>query len=148
MASRPTSSAWDWREPGALVEHGAEAAAAEVLGDEVGRAVVVAPVVDGDDVRVVQGRGGLRLGPEAAEEGLVVGEGGVQDLHRHPTAEADVVGQEDLGRRAGADGGDEPVAPAEDATDLVGHAGHDHGARVSGALRPPGAPHQGAGGPD
>ena len=30
--------------------------------------------------------------------------------------------------------------PLEDATDLVRHAGHDHGARVSGCVRPPGAP--------
>ena len=136
------------REPDALVEHGAQAAAAEVLGDDVGRAVVVAPVVDGDDVRVVQGRGRLRLGPEAAEEGVVVGEGGVQDLHRDPAAEAHVVGQEDLGRRAGADGGDEPIPPAQDATDLVRHAGHDHAARVSGGPGRPGAPLRRCEGPD
>ena len=119
-------------EPLPLVEDGRRLPPAEVLGDDVRGAVVVPPVVDGHDVRVVQGRGRLRLGAEAPEERVVVGERGVQDLHRHPTAQADVVGQEDLGRRTGADGGDEPIPPAQDATDLVRHAGHDHGARVSG----------------
>ena len=55
-------------EPHPLVEDSPQAAAAEVLGDDVRGAVVVAPVVDGDDVGVVQGRGRLRLGTEAPKE--------------------------------------------------------------------------------
>ena len=113
-----------------------------------GRAVVVAPVVDRDDVGVVEGRRRLRLGPEAAEEGVVLGQRRVQHLHRDAPAEPHVVGQVDLGGRAGADGGDQPISPAEDATDLVRHAGHDHAARVSGGPGPPGAPIGTANGPD
>ena len=127
-------------EPDAAVEQRPQAAAAEVLGDDVRSAVVVAPVVHGDDVRVVEGGRRLRLGPEAAEEGVVLGQGRVQHLHGDAPAEADVVGQVDLGGRAGADGGDQPVSPAQDATDLVRHAGHDHAARVSGGPDLPGAP--------
>ena len=86
-------------EAGAAVEHGPEAPAAEVLGDEVGGAAVVAPVVDGEDVGVVQGRRGLGLGPEATEEGVVVGERLVEHLHGDAALQADVVGQEHLGGR-------------------------------------------------
>ena len=71
------------REPGAGVEHGAQAAAAEVLGDEVGLALVVAPVVDREHVRVVQGRGRLRFGAEPAEKGLILGQRLVQQLGGH-----------------------------------------------------------------
>ncbi len=92
---------------------------------------MLAPVVHGEDVWVVQSRGGLRLRPEAAQEGLVVGERRVQHLDRNPPAETDVVGQVDLGRAARADGGDQAVPPAEDTTDLVCHAGHGHGERVT-----------------
>ena len=127
----------------ALVEQVPEAAAAQVLGDEVRGAPVVAPVVDGEDVRVVQGRRRLGLGPEPAEERLVVGEGLVQDLHRDAALQPNVIGEEDLGRRTGADRRDEPVPAAEHTTDLVCRTGHDHPARVSGApvgLVPPPRP--------
>ena len=60
---------------------------------------------------VVEGGGGLRLGPEAAQERLVVGQRGVQHLDRDPAPQAHVVGQVDLRRRPGAEGRDEPVAP-------------------------------------
>ena len=91
-----------------------------------GDAVVLAPVVDRHDVRVVQRRRRLRLGAEAAEEAVVVGEAGVQDLHRHPAAQPDVVGEEDTRRRAGADQRQQPVPPAQDATDEVGEGGVGH----------------------
>ena len=71
-------------EPVPGVEHGPEAAAAQVLGDEERGVAVAAPVVHRDEVGVAERGGRLGLGPEAAQERLVVGEGGVQDLHRHP----------------------------------------------------------------
>jgi hypothetical protein len=111
------------RQPVAGVEDRAEAAAAQVLGDEEGRALVAAPVVDGDDVGMAQGGRGLGLGPEAAQEGLVVGEAGMEDLHRHPAAQPDVVGQVDLRRGASAQRREQPVAPTQHTTDLIGHAG-------------------------
>ncbi len=117
----------------AIVEDAAEAPAAQVLGDDVGAPVVVAPVVDGDDVGVAQARRGLRFGAEAAQERGVVGQGGMEQLDGHASAKADIVGQVDLRRRSRAHGGDQPISPAEHATDLVGHAGHHHAARVPGA---------------
>ena len=106
----------------ALVEHRPQAAAAEELGDEEGH-VVLAPVVDGQHVGVVEAGGDLGLGLEPAEERRVVGEARVQHLDRHPAPQADVLGQEHLGRGAGPDGGQEAVAAREHTTDLVGHAG-------------------------
>ena len=115
------------REPAAQVEHAAEAAPGEVLGDEVGGAVVLAPVVDGEDVGVVQGGGGLGLGAEAADEALVVGEGGVEELHGDPAPEAGVVGEQHLGRGAGTDGRHQAIAAAEDAADEIAEPGDGHG---------------------
>ena len=76
---------------------------------------------------------------------------GVQHLDRHPAAETDVVGEVDLRRRARPDRREEPVAPAEHTTDLLGHAGHGHGARVPACTsgrrgRPPPAPSSGGAG--
>ena len=75
-----------------------------------GAAVLLAPVVDGHDVRVVEGGRGLGLGPEALEEHRVVGQRRVQQLDGHPALEHDVVGQEHDRGRAGADGREQPVA--------------------------------------
>ena len=55
------------REQRPLVEHRAQAAALEQL-EHHERNVVFAPVVDGDDVGMVQRRGELGLGPEATQE--------------------------------------------------------------------------------
>jgi hypothetical protein len=77
------------------VEHRPQAAAPEVLGDEE-RHVAVAPVVDGHDVGMAERRGGLRLGPEPAEERVVLGERRVEHLDGHPPPQPDVVGQVDL----------------------------------------------------
>ena len=107
------------------VEHRAETATVHVLGDEVGPAVITR-VEELDDVRVVELRSGLGLGTEAPQEGLVVRQGGVQHLDRDEAREADVVGEEDLSRRTGADGRFEPVARTQDPTDLVGHLGQQH----------------------
>ena len=109
------------------VEQGTQAAAGQVLADQVGAVVVLAPVVHRHDVRMRQGCGRPGLGPEAALEGVVAGQGRVEDLDRHLAAEAGVVGQEDVRRRPGADCSADAVAAAEDAADLVRHAdgGHD-----------------------
>ena len=82
----------------AAVEDGPQAAALQVLGDQE-RQVVLAPVVDGHEVGVVERGRGLGLGLEAAQERGVVGQRRVQHLDRDPPAELDVVGQVDLGRR-------------------------------------------------
>ena len=50
------------------LDHVAERLAVDVLHDDEGGVVLLAPVVDRDDVRVVQAGGGLRLAPEALDE--------------------------------------------------------------------------------
>ena len=67
------------------VEHPAQAAAGEQL-EHHERHVVLAPVVDRHHVGVVERRGHLGLGPEAAQEAGVLGQGEVQDLHAPPGA--------------------------------------------------------------
>ena len=94
--------------------------------------LILTPVVHGEDVGVAQRRRGPGLGPEAAQERGVVGQRRVQDLDRHPAAEARVVGQEDVRRRAGANHRREPVAAAENATDVVRDTHGSHG--VEGTL--------------
>ena len=122
MASRPTSSVWRRRERVAAVEHRPEAAAGEVLEDEERHVPVgvLAPVVDGHHVRVVERRGGPRLGLEPPQERGVVGQRVVQHLHRHAAAQAHVVGQEHLCGRATTDRCDDPVAPRQYPADLLG----------------------------
>ena len=53
----------------------AQAAPGQELEDQVRDAVLLAPVVDLEDVGVVEGGHGLGLGPEALEEGAVAGQG-------------------------------------------------------------------------
>ena len=79
---------------------------------------------------MAQGRGRLRLRPEAAEERLVVGQAGMQHLDRHPAPQAHVIGQVHLRRRPRAEWREESVSPAQHTTDLLGHAGHGHDARI------------------
>ena len=59
-----------------------EAAPVDVLHDDVVGAGGLAPVVDADDVRVVEVRGGLRLTPEPLDERRVLGELGEEHLER------------------------------------------------------------------
>ena len=56
--------------------------ALDVLHDDEVRAVLLAPVVDADDVGVVEVGGGLRLAPEPLDERRVGGELGEQHLDR------------------------------------------------------------------
>ena len=85
-----------------LIEHRPEAAALQEL-EHHERHVVLAPVVDRDDVGVVQRRGELRLGPEPSQECRVVGQRGVEHLHRDLSAQPLVVGDVDAAARAGTD---------------------------------------------
>ena len=118
------------REAVAGVEHRPEAAAAEILGDEVGLALVLAPVVDGEHVLMVEGGGRLRLGAEPPEESLVLRQRLMQQLGRHSPPQARVVSHVHQGRRARSDGCDQPVTPAQHPTELVGHPRDDHRSRV------------------
>ena len=96
------------------VEDLAEGAAGQVLEDQVRLAVLLAPVVDGQDVGVVEGGDGPGLGPEPLQEGLVAGQGRVEDLDGHLALERDVIGKVDVRGRTGPHGCDESVAVAED----------------------------------
>jgi hypothetical protein len=111
----------------APVEQHAEAAAAQVLGDEEGRPAVLADVVDGEQVRVVEAGGGAGLGGEPAADHRVGGERVVEDLHGHLALELGVLGQEHARRRTHAQQADEPVPAAQHTADLVrGDGGHRH----------------------
>jgi hypothetical protein len=107
------------------VEEAAQAPALQEL-EHHERGVVLAPVVDVDDARMMERRGQLRLGAEAPQEPGVVGQGGVEDLDRHPAAQADVPGGIHPPGGAGADGGDEAVTAGQDPAGQVGHATRTH----------------------
>jgi hypothetical protein len=121
------------RQPVVTVEHAAQAAAFEQLEDHE-RQLVLAPVVDGHDVRMVQRGRELSLGPKPPEETGVVGERGMEDLDRHAAAEADVVGDVHPATRARADRRPQAVSPREHPADEIAHAARSHG-------RPPYRPH-------
>ena len=72
------------RQAGAPPEPGLEGLALHVLEDDVGVAVVVSRVDDGDDVGVGEARHRPRLAAEALVLEGVVRERGVHELDRHP----------------------------------------------------------------
>ncbi len=109
-----------------LVEHRPQRSALEQL-EHHERHVVVAPVVHGDDVRVVQRGRQLGLGPEAAQEGGVLGQRRVQHLHRHPALQPGVLGDVDATARAGADRAVQQVPAREDTAREVAHRTAGHG---------------------
>ena len=76
--------------------------ALDVLEDDVLHPVRLAPVDDGDDVRVVEPRDGERLAPEALDVLGVVGVALVQDLHGDASAELVVACPVDARHPAGA----------------------------------------------
>ena len=121
-------------QPSAPVEHGPQGTAADELGDEE-RHLLVAPVVDGQQVGVVEAGRDLCLGVEPADEAVVVGVGLVQQLDGDPAPEPGVLGQVDLRRGPRPDGRQEAVAAREDPTDLVVHARQGHAPRVGGRPR-------------
>jgi hypothetical protein len=113
------------RQPDALVEHAAEAAAREQLEDHE-RDRVVAPVVHGRDVRMMQRSGELGLGAEAAEEAGVVRQRAVQHLHRDAPPQTHVVGDVHASTPARADRGKQPVPVGEHAAGEIGEAAQRH----------------------
>ena len=108
------------------VEHLPQTAAGQVLEDQIGLIVLFAPVVDLEDVGVVEGCRRPSLGPETLEEGGIAGQGRMEDLDGHPAMQGDVVGQIDVRGRTGPQGSDESVAAAEDTPDGVGDTRHDY----------------------
>ena len=99
-----------------------ERPARQVLHRDVVRAVERAPVVDADDVRVLEPGRGLRLAPEALDEVRVLREPAVQQLQRDLAAELLVLGQEHVGHPAGAQPRDHPVAAVDDRSGReIGH---------------------------
>ena len=93
-------------EQAAGVQQGPQAPTAEVLEHEIGNAVLVAPVVDVQDVAVVQRRRQSRLGLELPKEGGVAGQRRVKQLDGDASTKPRVVSGEDLGRSTGADHGE------------------------------------------
>ncbi len=93
-----------------------EAAPVDVLHDDVVGAGGLAPVVDADDVRVVEVRRGLRLTPEALDERRVLRELGEEHLERDRAVEQLVSGQEDVGHAS-------PTDPALQLVALVQNGG-------------------------
>jgi hypothetical protein len=65
--------------------------------------------VDGDDVRMVQGRDSLRFTLKALEASGVLREGGRQHLQRDPPVERQVFGHVDFAHAAGAKLADDAV---------------------------------------
>ena len=90
------------------------AAPVDVLHHDVVGARLLAPVVDADDVGVVEVGGGLGLPAEALDERRVGGELGEQDLDRDRAVEQLVTREEHLGHAAAGDRAVELVAPVED----------------------------------
>ena len=108
------------------VEHRPEAAALEQL-EHHERHVVLAPVVDGDDVRMVQRGRDLRLGPEPAEERRVLGQRRVQHLDRDATTQPGVLGDVHATARTGSDGRVQPVTAREHPAREIAHEALSHG---------------------
>jgi len=107
-----------------MVEDVAQAAAVEVLEHQVRPAFILSPIEDSQDVRVVQRRDRTGLPLEAPEERSVMGQSRLEDLDGDAALQGHVLGKEDVRRRAGAEGGDQPVPLPEDPADGIGDKGH------------------------
>ncbi len=114
----------------AAVEQVAQAAAAEILEHEERAVVLLAPVEHRHDVGVVERRHRPGLGPEAAQEALVGGQGVVEHLDGDAPAQPHVVGDVDVGRRPRTDGREQAVSASDHAPDLVSQAGTGHHPRL------------------
>ena len=98
----------------------AQRLALEQLRDDVRSPVLVADVVDGEDVRVVERRGGLRLLREASQAVGIGRNAGGKDLDGHVAAEGRVAGAVDFAHSAGAEGGHN-LAGSESRAGCQGH---------------------------
>jgi hypothetical protein len=78
------------------IEDRPQAATFQQFHHQKGRAIVLAPVIDPNDVRMAKScdQAGFRL--KATQERLVVGEGGVQQLDGNAPAEGYVLGHIDM----------------------------------------------------
>jgi len=116
-----------------------------VLHDDEVRPGLLAPVVDPDDVGVVQGRRVLRLSTEALDEAWVLGKLGEQHLDCDRPVEHLVVGEEHLGpsrrgRSALRPRSDSRTCPRPPASACQG-SGHSHArGRRSGVRHGPRSP--------
>ena len=90
-----------------------EAAAVDHLHDDEGAVVLLADLVDGDDVGVVEGRGGAGLALEAGQAAGVRERGLGDELHRHLALERVVAGPPHLAHATGAQPGQELVGNSE-----------------------------------
>ena len=99
-----------------LAQDRGEVLALDELHDDVRARRVVAEVEHGDDVRVVERRGGLCLVAEAGEEVGVLAVLGPQELDRDVALELGVAGAVDRGHAALPEQLDQPVPSAEDAS--------------------------------
>ena len=102
-----------------------QGAAVDVLHDDEVGAVRLAPVVDADDVGVVEVGGGRGLAPEPLDERRVGGELREQHLHGDGPVEQLVAGEEHLGHAAAPEASVQLVATVEDGGARVRHAASD-----------------------
>jgi hypothetical protein len=96
-----------------------EVAASDERHDEPGDPFALADIVDGNDVRVRQLRGHLRLAREAGADGGIVRELGWQHLDRDGPIQAEVPGAVDHGHSATANLGLELVVRTDGGNDAV-----------------------------
>ena len=115
----------------ALAEELADRVPLDVLHDDVGHRadgavgggdLLLARVVDGDDGRVVEGGGGLRLPAEARLEGGVARNIGAQQFNGDNSRETPVIAEVDLGHASAADHLADLVTAREDLGELAGHS--------------------------
>ena len=91
------------RHPARLAQMLVERDAVEQFHGDIGKAVRLADVVDGDDVGVRERAGGPGLAQEAADQADILPELGLQHLDREDAVDAGIVGAIDVRHRAFAD---------------------------------------------
>ena len=116
-------------EPSLPLEQALEIDPLDVAHGDVESAPVLAGVVDGDDVGVIDRRGNARLAQKPLAEALVLGEVWGQKLERHLAPQPLVVGAVDDAHTTAADQRLDPIAGKVGADTRIRSNGHD-------ALRP------------
>ena len=112
-----------------------EVAAGDVAHRDVELALVLAGVVDRDDVRMVERGGELRLAQEALSEAPVLGQLRCEQLEGDLAVERKVVGPVDDAHPAAAEQRLDPVAEELRADARVCRGGHDPAAQAGGGAR-------------